>query len=774
MSSWNPPALWERLKHDLAFRVATLYAGASWFLVEALDTLQMQPPLIRRTALLLAMLFIPLVAAALLWQRRGAALRVAGAAAAHRGGRRWALALTAVLSLSLVLWAFGTRAAGDVPVAAERIAVLPFHATGSAEVRELGIGMVDLLSAALSDVGPIRTVASRTILARVGEHGTTLSLEAARAAARDVGAGSMLTGSITSFAGQAQLRAELRAVATGEVMASAEVRGPESDVMALTDRLAVSLLKELWRARSPMPSIRTAGLTTDVPAALRAWLRGEQHLRALRFDSAMSYFHSAVAADSTFSLAWARLAETTGWGEGADERLVAQREFVERALASASRLPDRERSLLRGYSLRLQGSFDAFDSLQAYVTRYPDDPMGWYQLGDARFHAQYLGRFESAEVIEPFLKSTQLDPTFGAGLIHVLDLGLARDDRELFDRTLPLFTRFGEGKRADAYQARARIRWAPPDSLLSIVARELRALKLPEERQAARNLIGTLGQRVRLDPALDPLLYVRAADTLKVIATGNRQIQNDAHWRRIWGLTASGRIADALTEHEHLDLSPPRSMDPAMVRAGWRVVTMVDAGMPAERIRADAAILEAALPDVLEYAGGALFRYYSYIGDEASARSIVDEMEQLPPPPFLRELDDQALGDTFRGWAMIELGDTTYGLRALEEGLRRLGFEDANYVGLPWNQYGRILTRVPGREDEGLRMMRRHVSINAPLTGSVWLDIARALDRRGDARGAREAYQHAFRFLRNSDDAFAARRQEIESALSRLSGEPVR
>src|SRR5690606_983400 len=139
------------------------------------------------------------------------------------------------------MWASGTRVSGDVPAAAERIAVMPFHATGSADVRELGVGMVDLLTAALSDVGPIRTVASRAVLARVGSDAGALSLDALRDAARDVGAASLLTGSITAFESRVQLSAELRDVASGEVIAAAEIRGGQGDMLALTDRLAIAL-----------------------------------------------------------------------------------------------------------------------------------------------------------------------------------------------------------------------------------------------------------------------------------------------------------------------------------------------------------------------------------------------------------------------------------------------------------------------------------------------------------------------------------------------------
>jgi TolB-like protein/tetratricopeptide (TPR) repeat protein len=774
------PSLWQRLKHDVAFRAATLYAGGSWFLVEALDTLQLPPDLIQRTAIVLAALFLPVVAAAFLWQRRRtrAAAAPAGPAIRERPGvRRWALALTSLVVIALGMWAFGTRVSGDVPAAAERIAVMPFHATGSADVRELGVGMVDLLTAALSDVGPIRTVSSRAVLARVGSDAGALSLDALRAAARDVGAASILTGSITAFENRVQLAAELRDVTSGDVIAATEIRGEQGDMMELTDRLAVALLRELWRSRTPMPSIRTAALTTEVPAALRAWLRGEQHLRDTQFDSAAHYFEAAVAADSTFSLAWARLAETVGWAADLSEAtIVRQREYMARALTASDRLPDRERALLRGIELRFRGSFAAFDSLDAYVRRYPDDALGWYHLGDARFHSQYLGRFEEAEIIDPFLEATRLDPMFGIGLAHVIDISIARDDRDLFENTLPLYARFGDSDRVDFYRSLSRLNWAPPDSVLAVLGAELRALELPAQRNRVLRFVGNIGQRVRLDVEMDPAQYLAAADTIAAVFPDDRAFRIASHNRRAWLYNGTGRLQaelDALESVLSAGGGPP-GLPPTVARAVMRVHAVLGARGPVSAAAEDAAFLEDQLGDFPPFVAGALVFYYARAGMEERVRTLIPILENARFPGDVREVDDEALNRTLQGWIEVMLGDTIGGLRMLEDGVDRLGYQDANYLGLPWEEYGAILTRIPGRERQGIRMMREHIRVSAPGTGLVYLDMARALDRLGERTEAREAYGHALRFLRESDPVHAGRVREIEDALVRLAGEAVR
>src|SRR5690606_27349962 len=153
--------------------------------------------------------------------RRDAATAPTAASPGRRAWRRrWGAGVGALLLLAAVLWGFrmvSSRRA-PVPAAAARLAGLPFHATGSAEGPGLGVGMVDLLTAALSDVGGISTVPSRTVLAGVrdmGDDPDILSLENGLRVGRSVGAGSVLTGAVTAFGTGVRLTAEIRDVTDG-------------------------------------------------------------------------------------------------------------------------------------------------------------------------------------------------------------------------------------------------------------------------------------------------------------------------------------------------------------------------------------------------------------------------------------------------------------------------------------------------------------------------------------------------------------------------------
>jgi hypothetical protein len=170
-----------------------VYAGASWFIVEAADTLGASGALVRWMAVALGAGFLVVVPAAWLADRRSARLQKAELADGHwgigsvssrarrsrAGTKRWATAVAVLVILAAGLWFGGTRVyGGAVPEAATRIAVVPFHATGSEAAREFGVGIVDLISASLDHVGDIRTVSARTVLARSGtEPGVSPTIE---------------------------------------------------------------------------------------------------------------------------------------------------------------------------------------------------------------------------------------------------------------------------------------------------------------------------------------------------------------------------------------------------------------------------------------------------------------------------------------------------------------------------------------------------------------------------------------------------------------------
>jgi hypothetical protein len=256
------------------------------------------------------------------------------------------------------------------------------------------------------------------------------------------------------------------------------------------------------------------------------------------------------------------------------------------------------------------------------VRRYPDDPLGWYQLGDARFHSGYLGEYEHEDIITPFLEAVRLDPSLALGLYHALDLALEMDDRPLFESLLEQYATVAPPQRTANRHQQAAIRWTAPDSVLPLFVASIRDFQPGEDRSLISELVGALGRRARLDPRIDPAVYPAAMDSLA------RIFARDEYWRgrgnilRLVGIGALGQWEPYLAQLDSLQAGLPASD-----RARTRLFQAIEGRLPRdlvaedlERVRAD----HATDPD----ANSAVLRhYFHWIGDHATARQF------RPPPP---------------------------------------------------------------------------------------------------------------------------------------------
>ena len=333
---------WSAVRAHPAFRAGAVWAGAGFVLLQVMDLVGLPTGAIRWTGVLLAVGFV-LTTTALALHRRSAG--AAFVAARIPQGRRLVAALAVLLVLGSGAWWTGAKLMGrTVAPGAERIAVLPFSASGSSAT--LGEGVMDLLATSLDQAGGVRTVHPRTVMVRWAQRAGSaalLDLEGSLAVGREVGAGSVLLGSVVHAGDRVRLTGELYTVA-GERIGEARTEGSADSVLALVDDLAARMLREVWRSREPVPNLRLEAITTSSVEALGAYLRGERHYRASRWDSTVVAFQEAVALDSTFALAWLRLGEGYGWtkSHGHPDALAAART----AAALADRLPARDRAIV--------------------------------------------------------------------------------------------------------------------------------------------------------------------------------------------------------------------------------------------------------------------------------------------------------------------------------------------------------------------------------------------------------------------------------------------
>jgi tetratricopeptide (TPR) repeat protein len=395
--------------------------------------------------------------------------------------------------------------AGD---AAPGIAVLPFS-VNDASLAKWREGMVDLLATNLDGITGLRTIDSRTVLARwresvSGEQPPDLatSLEVARR----TGARYALVGSAVSSGAGMRLAADVYEVATGKSLGEGQVEGSADSIFGLVDRLSIEVLQAVLKGKGgDLGGVKLARATTTSLPALKAYLDGEVLLRRSDFDGAIAAYQRAVEADSTFALALYRLSNAYGWAESILSELPSQ--MGARAARFADRLPEREALLVRANLALDRGTFDGLEPLRQAVRRYPDDPEAWYFLGDTYHHLGMEALAEPGEASRAFSKAIELDPTFAPAYIHLIENAFYDADSALAAKLVGTYRRIAPGSNWDVAgglalalafgDSSARVRvWASLDTLQTD---RLRALQnffwTPRFSAAQENLLNLRRQR---------------------------------------------------------------------------------------------------------------------------------------------------------------------------------------------------------------------------------------------------------------------------------------
>lgn len=308
--------------------------------------------------------------------------------------------------------------------AAPALSVLPFEVRGEGlEVwRE---GMVDALSTNLDGAADLRAIDSRTVLARWRESvegETSPDLQTSIGIARATGARWALVGNVIAAGSGVRLSATVHDVATGEALGEGQVEGPQEEIFGLVDELSIRVLRSLFSDPGTDFSFDLARLTTHSVPALKVYLEAEERYRGGDFEAAIPLYRRALEEDSTFGLAYYRLSETYGWSAGIGS--ADQREALEKAVALADRMPEREALLLRVKRGLLTGDFRMVDTLRAAVRRYPDDAEAWYLLADTYLHSGARLPSNLEEIEEAFSRAVELEPGFAPYLLHWVDLGM--------------------------------------------------------------------------------------------------------------------------------------------------------------------------------------------------------------------------------------------------------------------------------------------------------------------------------------------------------------
>ncbi len=440
-------------------RIAALFVGASalvlggvWLMVRALGL----PDWVFLAAIGLLAVGLPIT----LWGARTRRLRTA-----VLGG------VGAFVALALGSGGFmALRAAGVGPFATlvssgvlkERDRVLVADFTNRTADSTLGQSVTEALRIDLSRSPVVQLLetsdvsAALTRMERNPE--TALTATVAREVAEREGAKAVVTGEISPLGGGFVIAVRVLAPGDGRtLLAERETADNAGGLIAAVDKVSRKLREGLGESlRSIRAGQRLEDVTTGSLEALREYTEAEAAANLARYDAAVPLLESALRRDSTFAMAWRKLAVVLG---NLQIQAGRQIEAVTRAYQLRDRLPEAERLLATAfYHSTVTGNLDA--EIAAYTEllgRRPDDIAALNNIA-----VSYTTRHRYADAERVARHGLEVSPSVAVLWFNLIDALAAQGRFDAADSAFRELTRQAPQTR-NRFQMGQRIAWARDD-----------------------------------------------------------------------------------------------------------------------------------------------------------------------------------------------------------------------------------------------------------------------------------------------------------------------
>lgn len=610
----------------------------------------------------------------------------------------------------------------------------------------LGEIATNLLITDLSESSYLRVLSSQRlydILRLKGKEGLrVIDRVTAGEVARHAGARTMLLGSILRIDPGLLMTSQLVEVETGEVLASQRIEGtPEEDVFAVVDRLSASVREDLAAPGSMRQEIDVpvASVTTRSIAAYRLYLQGLEEQKRHHKLRAMEFFQQAVAADSTFAMAWLELSD---WGsiyttprETRDVRYA-----VAQALRHVDQAGWKERHLIRARSAWIHGDREGtIREFRAILQRDPDEKRAHYALGvhlpDLEESIHHLRRVTEIDPLD-WESTNQLAYRFmrkrdRQNALETVDryLALAPGESNPWDSRGEIYAAFGEVDSAlVSYRRAYRIDPEFYTSQLSTALVLMFAGEFDEAQRAIESLLSSERPEVRsfarLHLATGHFMRGKVEDGIDILERGLARDEQEglgATWptlakRALIGMARlrQGRVEEGLVNCEE-------TMQILRASDNWR---RIPAGL---------------------YFCTALAQAGRFEQAEREIQTMENTIEELRP-----DLSGPAdLAHAFLALARRE------GAKAEQWALRALDRGGERWIGRYVHALARLeqgRAREAALELEDLRIMYIPDQIHTPcLPAEVRYHCARAWDEAGERARAIERYEEFLRLWQDAD-----------------------
>ncbi|MCK4271412.1 hypothetical protein KAX22_02105, partial [bacterium] len=216
----------------------------------------------------------------------------------------------------------------------------------------------------------------------------------------------ILTGSILQTEPYVILTSEISDASSGKILTSQRVAGEEGeDFFSVVDRLSVQTKLDLSLPEGAREERdrAVADVTTHSPEAYRYYLEGQDYNSKLYVKEAKKSFQEALRHDSTFAMAYFRLALLTD-GQQRDD-------LIAKALQYSAKISQKEKHYLNSWQALLSDDFEqGIAELEKVVQRYPEEKEAHFWLGTFQRNPCVSGGNEQA--VRHLNKAIEIDPLY--------------------------------------------------------------------------------------------------------------------------------------------------------------------------------------------------------------------------------------------------------------------------------------------------------------------------------------------------------------------------
>ena len=304
------------------------------------------------------------------------------------------------------------------------ISIFPFDVKGSPDIQYLSEGMVDLVSTNLDGLPDINSIDPNLIFNQLQKpENQPLVLESATNISRQLGAREFLLGSIVEVGDEIRVTAS-KYDASGKLLVKDTKQAEKGKLSQLVDDISKSLVADELTQEGQEFNSLAATMSQSLPA-LRAYLKGEQAFRKANANTAFEHYSEAVRLDSTFAMAWMRLADADSW---AMELNAPQ--ALDKAIKYKDKMPKKWQDFIDAKKLYSIGHPDAEAAIQNLIEQYGEAREFTNLMAEYLFHFNPVHGKSLLEAKPWLIKTRELDPANQEAFIHLGDIAFAERDKE--------------------------------------------------------------------------------------------------------------------------------------------------------------------------------------------------------------------------------------------------------------------------------------------------------------------------------------------------------